>query len=126
MARDAVAVETLARLAISRRSIFCLSERNGESQQTFANLHQSVYDFHAVKASRTRCLTVNWVIHGFGNGFSSWRTQPVSKRWIDGGTIRIGGECGSPQATRAHRRRIEEVCDSAGVGQYPGQSAIPE
>jgi hypothetical protein len=30
MARDAVAVETLARLAISRRSILCLSERDGE------------------------------------------------------------------------------------------------
>jgi hypothetical protein len=39
MTRDAVAVETLARLAISRRSIFCLSERDGEPEQTFANLH---------------------------------------------------------------------------------------
>jgi hypothetical protein len=32
MAREAVAVETLARFAISRRSIFYLSERNGEPQ----------------------------------------------------------------------------------------------
>ena len=48
IARDAVAVETFARLAISRRSILHLSGRNGESQQTFANLHQSVYDFQAL------------------------------------------------------------------------------
>jgi len=48
IAREAVAVETFARLAISRRSILHLSGRNGESQQTFANLHQSVYDFQAL------------------------------------------------------------------------------
>lgn len=70
IAREAVAVDTLARLAISRRSIvldvkFCLSgsirkKRDSKRGQTFANLNNVVYDFPSNHASSTRCFTVDF------------------------------------------------------------------